>query len=711
MLRPLILTLVLLPFTAASLLAGLRISPPQTFPPQFEPAPLHALVELTANDGMVLATYFGYRHQGIWEAVRLDADGDALDIPPLALGRPPENGERLSGAVTQGSGWLVASRRAGEAGTTRIAIERISREGTVSLLGELTAPGSGPRFELAGSQGSYAALIEVYGTETSAIVTFDSSIRGSAPLIVDGIPVDLAAGRGGFAALFRDRLLIFTPEPRVLTAIPLPPLFDPKTIVPFGNGFVVIGVRESSIDLLEIRETDVVPLASIPAMSAQTVEADSAGDSLLVLWTAGSRLYGARGNALGLAEGPVDLGERSGAIAVEGDDSGWLTTGWNGSTPGVTATRRILRTESLTRIADDIDPVRWIVHREFASAIATSGDTALAVWERECESDDDLFGCQRALARLLDVRGEPLGPSVALPPLDTSGVAGRDSGFLIYGTGPGGLVAYEWDEAVGLDPTPIVIAPWPFQGAVIECAGEVCLAAWRLPDWPPHEPSIRVARIVGRTVLDPGGIAISHDTGSGEIGLASDGTNFLVAWTQGVSGGAIGKAALVDPSGSLDYRAFGVTAVSGPVNYDLDAIWTGSLFEVFQSRVYPPPNETGVHRVARIRPDGSVVAGEESAWEGWPLEIMGEAIDAFRACGASYFASLQWQSGQSAVFEIADRSAHPIAAVPVELRDIACFGGGGCLGIGHSYGGASSPTHAQVSIVPMSCERERLLGR
>lgn len=694
----LLLSLVVTSPLPAELIVGpvRRVSPPH-----FEPIATNSNIVLTESAGVFLATWNRVPNT---EAVRLDRDGDPLDVPPLSLGPVPYGGRgvRLADAAPDGSGWLMVTRGYPDAGGSALVIERIAREGGIALVGEIAVPRSFGTLDIAGSDGAHAVLFALEGAVTAGIVTLESSMRHSTPLIVDGIAVGLAANGGRFAALFRDRVLIVRPDGTIETTVALPPLIEARAVAPVGDTFAVAATRGSAIVILRLENERAGEIASIPASDFVDLALGSSGEVLLVGFT--SLEPGSAGPAVlslarvgwdGSVEGPVARGGTAMALDVEGEEEGWLV-GWTTAGPeaaGIPMTLRIDRDEPLAHPADDVDPVVWKEALEGGLSIAVSGDVALGLWlQRESGTSGALF----------DARGLRVSDEMPFP-IWGARVAGRNSGFLVYGplweSGSLDLVAFEVGKDGTVDPAPIRIAPITNGGEyVIHCAPEICLAAWQ------SEGSVRIARIRGSEVLDPGGVPVAFQ--SNQLAIASDGSRFLLAsMRSGSPDGAIAWAALIDPREGLDVSSFDVLATVSYISR-LRLGWNGSAYELLVSG-------TDV-RIARITPEGTVIEGPESGWGGWPLPAAGLLDEWFRVCGTSYIAATPIIVEPLAdLYAIEGRNAALEATLPLRVRDVACFNGGSCLAISDDYPVTRPPTLFGVHafVVPMTCARERLVGR
>ncbi len=343
-----------------------------------------------------------------------------------------------------------------------------------------------------------------------------------------------------------------------------------------------------------------------------------------------------------------------------------------------------------------------------ARSIAVSGERALALWYHQ-----DLEPAKTGLrGALFDSRGARVSAADISFPLISGRAAATGDGFLVYGASTYDaydLIAYAVtrDGAVA---GPLAIASGDAWDAVVRCAGDVCLAAWRtLPGGP--AAIIRAARIEGMAVRDPGGIPVANAGAATDwraiLDVATDGSRFLIAWLRDIPpGGTIASAALVDPRGAMDIRTFDVLAVN-EVGYGLRLLWNGAAFEVIESA----PR----YRVARVRPDGSVIDGEESGWGGWPVDIDGVLSDVFVACGRSQVATFEFTQAPapttSAIYEIETRSAKAIGTIPLRIAGVACFDGRRCLAIADDLTYRPLSRRHRAYVVPMTCARERVVGR
>ncbi|HSN69527.1 MAG TPA: hypothetical protein VLV48_09795, partial [Thermoanaerobaculia bacterium] len=561
--RPLLVLSLLL--VASSALADLRIGAPvRVSTPEFEPVPIFASIGLTESDGRFLATWSRAR-----EAVRLDADGDPLDLPPLELLPEPLLSQRSERAVSDGSGWLIVTRSWQDPGASALVFDRVTSDGATSRAGEIRIPRSFGPLDVAGSDGRYAALFALEGGVTAGIITFDSALRASEPVIVDGLAVAIAEGGDGFGVLLRDRVILVGPSGSVTGSVPLPAGIDPRAIAAAGSSYVVASVEGSSIVLHRIDGGAALPIARFDAALVVELVMGASGDRVLLLWSESQpgsdnppALLAARATLGGATEGPVFLGESANDVAIAEDGEGWLA-GWIGAGPANASmfrTRRIGRGEPLSSIADDVDQVVWDTPAENARAIARSGERALALWSRA--------GDAGARAALFDPRGRKIADEIAMPVSD--GVAGASNGFLVYGlvppyaplaSGPSRLLAYRVSLDGVVDPAPIAIAEGGISEAVIECAGDLCLAAWRSSE-SLSTSAVRVARIRGSEVLDPGGVPVYFPTPPfSSLAIATDGAKFLIAANRTLDqNGSIVNAILVDPAGSLSSRVFDALA-------------------------------------------------------------------------------------------------------------------------------------------------------
>jgi hypothetical protein len=206
---------------------------------------------------------------------------------------------------------------------------------------------------------------------------------------------------------------------------------------------------------------------------------------------------------------------------------------------------------------------------QFSPSIAAGDGGYLVVWHEHRVSGGD----GDAFATRVDAAGAVLDPSgidVAKGPGDQlpGGVAFNGANFFVaYLSGSWVYVTRVSPAGAVLDPAGIPIANVGAFGYEprIAALGDDVLVAW--PDVRNGPvPRIYAARVnKSGVVLDPGGFALAPTAmNQAKVDVASDGTNWLVAWQDERNGASDVFAARVSPAGAiLDSGGFAVASGAG----------------------------------------------------------------------------------------------------------------------------------------------------
>ena len=207
---------------------------------------------------------------------------------------------------------------------------------------------------------------------------------------------------------------------------------------------------------------------------------------------------------------------------------------------------------------------------QVAPTLAAAGSTVLAAWGDSRGPGEDAYGARIDAGSVLDASGRIL--STLASPQEAPSVAWDGAGYLAVwqdGRSPGGDDVYAARAAADgtpLDGTGILVSA----GAAPEAEPDV---AWNgssyLVVWQDYRSGtgydVYAARVSpAGALLDLGGIAVSTAVGDQTSpSVASDGTGFLVTWTDGRSGEDV-YASRVDAAGTvLDAGGIAVSTAAG----------------------------------------------------------------------------------------------------------------------------------------------------
>jgi hypothetical protein len=221
-------------------------------------------------------------------------------------------------------------------------------------------------------------------------------------------------------------------------------------------------------------------------------------------------------------------------------------------------------------------------------AVAAAGGTVLATWGDSRGSSEDVYGARIDSGSVLDASGRVL--STLANPQEGPSVAWDGSGYLTVwqdGRAPGGddiYAARAAADGTALDGTGIAVSA----GAAPEGEPDV---TWNgsnyLVVWQDYRSGtgydVYAARVsAAGAVLDAGGIAVSTAAGDQTSpAVASDGSGFIVTWTDGRNLGTTGEdvyAARVDGGGTVqDPGGIAVSTASADQRAP-SLVWNGADF-------------------------------------------------------------------------------------------------------------------------------------
>jgi hypothetical protein len=587
---------------------------------RYAPTGHHSFAPALAWNGSWLVTWNG--GEG---AVRLDDEGAPLDVPAIFLRKGG------AGVLPLEEGWLVGSvRQDGE--EFRLELDHIGAAGELTSYAEYPMPltPGAQRARVAGNEDAIALVVSLKGqrggVEYSTTRLFPAGAAQPSFEVEGGALVAFVSTSEGFTLVLEDRVIRLDRELRVL-GVALAHSENPiLTLVSGSDGRVVLSGSGSVIDVHGVTEAGLTLVASLAATSRRELPRGAfSGETLLVAWKAFAGdgfvdLFAARISPDGSTEGPVVIEKHtewtnrwaSWAVTpfdLEGDARGWMiarSDGYFHSIGGFfdIATRRLERDAPLALLEGEPTVVSWRATDQYLTGEASTGDTTLVAWSERTLSRLALD--YRYYAARYDSSGELLEPGEISIPFSVSSVAAVAEGFLFFGDDVHLLPHGSRD----LEKLPVSKPRYE----QIVCAGETCLRAWvRSAD---NRYEIRIAKRVGDSQFDPEGTLVDSVAGF-EVSMATDGTDFFLAWRVPQPTGTILRSAIVRASGELRAEVSDFAAASSPAVLATPAIlWTGTEY----AAVWRHDQEL---RTMRFTRGGASIDGDETGWEGRRTGVSG----------------------------------------------------------------------------------------
>ena len=282
---------------------------------------------------------------------------------------------------------------------------------------------------------------------------------------------------------------------------------------------------------------------------------------------------------------------------------GWTLLWSEGYRTDSVTSRNIFSARIGTAGPVSIDTPRLMTYRAASQQLvgtAHHGDVVLVVWQEP-------YGQPLTYAARFTVAGRRIDAhDIVLGAIEPRAVRATPSGFAVLGL----------HQIVRIDANDGTVAssesPAPLMD--LSCAGGMCLAAWVASTGAVGPAAIRVSRWRDGVLLDaPGMVVHFSDTLYHDLEMANDGERFLVAFARQVApGGSILSVARVDPAGGeWRIRTSDLAASSWGIN---------SLRLVFEGDGYIAAWHALPWRASRWTRDGDAVDGDETGYEGWPVE-------------------------------------------------------------------------------------------
>jgi hypothetical protein len=305
--------------------------------------------------------------------------------------------------------------------------------------------------------------------------------------MVDGELRELVTTSDGFALLLQDRVVRLTAGVALAGEVTLPADFRGTDIASSGSDLVIAGHTADGVAVARLRsDASAAEIVARFATKSFDVSMAANGTEILLGWFGASSLSGvwdlhaARIASDGMVEGPQRLREAiesSGkwvppptAPAVEHVDGGWVVIWSEGVRSPFFTWRNLHSTVVRDALQAVTEPalITWKAADQWFYRMAIFKDVTLVVWS-EPQKLLQSFETRKYAARIgvdgrrIDAEPIDLGEARIL------GVRASDTGFVIF----------REDDTIRLnrEGPPIHEAAIPYAPA-IECAPDVCIAAW-----------------------------------------------------------------------------------------------------------------------------------------------------------------------------------------------------------------------------------------
>jgi len=564
-------------------------------------------------------------------AARLNDEGAPLDVPAIYLGASSSSAG--VGNLPLDDGWLIGSIEGGV--DPWLALDRIDAAGKViSRVGHPIPLELNFRAARVARSGEVLALAASWVRQsgqqhdTTRIFLVGSA---QAPLEVEGgALVDFVSTSEGFTLVLADRVLRLDPQLRVL-GIALAHADSPILgVASDSDGKVVLSSNGAAIGVHEVTDAGLTLVASmVTPFPARVLRGAYSGETLLIAWKAATDsgvyygaydMFAARIAPNGSIDGPVIIekgtdhtNRYSGGATpfdLEGDAHGWMIARSAGSWPPTHAfldivTRRLERHAPLTLFEGAPTVVSWRATDQYLIGEASTGDTTLVAWAERTLST--LAIDYRYYAARYDSGGELLDPGELSLPFSVQSVVAVKEGFLLFGQDVH-LLAHGSSEL-----EKVQVSRTGYEQIV--CGTETCLRAWIRSTNNQYE--IRVAK-VGETPSGSEGILVDSSAHQIlDLSMATNGTDFFLAWKSPVENGTILRSAIVQTSGELRADVSNFVAVPSPVVLQTPVVfWTGTEYVA----IWRHDLEL---RTMRFTREGASIDGGETEWTGRPTGVRG----------------------------------------------------------------------------------------
>jgi hypothetical protein len=612
------------------------------------------------RDFLVAWREFGRNRSGATQmyAARMNAAGEVLDPLGIRLPNTSSHIEHVN-VVFLGNAYLVDwDEPDPNSSATRLMAVRVSREGVLldTVARVLANPVSLANIHGAASNGNRTVILfrgarlvwmtlvlDRDGNVVAGPTKFTDAGVGSAAIASNGRGFLIAWSAGAlYGTLLDDAGAITTSQKTTLVRAPY--IYQ---IASDGDGYLVIAGESTELFAQhfsgagEVLERPVIPIHFFysgfvfAAGSYLLMDGDREGPTI------GVRRLDRAGNPGGYQPLAAVAGF-AGTLASNASDAAAFWTQWNGSVLALNGGVLHANATALTKA----EPIARSANAQYTPRAATNGRNIAVVWS---ESDGVYAGRLTLDGQMLDGRGirigdagggadivfdgtnyliawadasavkvtrlfpnfgtvlDPAGITVASSPcVNAMSLSVGSASTLVAWSDCKHILANTVDKTGVVGTTMVVTPPETKETAGVSAAwnGREWLVAWedRIPIPIPIEGTytqtfIKAARLsASLTLLDPRPISLTDTMSDVTPFVASDGHDFLVAWTLPIPNPPGAMAQRISADGSMLGTTNGVRIGSG---YVTSAVWDGLQYDVaFSSFSYSRPSTLYVTHVA-----------------------------------------------------------------------------------------------------------------